>query len=432
MGESLCVRFQLEGFAFDWHKTAREAALAIGRRAYSLVISDIRLPDQDGGEMFARLRADHPALPPFIFITGFGSIDRAVQLLKMGAADYVTKPFDLDQLIEKVRGLSRLSAPLPEGEGSVLGVSPAMRRIEEMLPRFAKHASTVLISGESGTGKERVAQELDRLARESEKCPFVAVNCGAVTESLFEAELFGHEKGAFTGAIRTKKGFFEQAECGTLFLDEIGELPPAMQVKLLRAIQERRIFRVGGETPIKVNLRLFCATNRELKEMVEQGQFREDLFYRINVIHIRIPPLRERKEDILWFARQFLDEFAAQHGGERRVLQPGTERALLEYPWPGNIRELKHAVERACIISPETALGPEAFFGDGLIAWNPPAAGGSLNTYLQECEKTYILQTLIQHDWHITETADELGISRKNLWEKMRKLGIQAKLASSQ
>jgi DNA-binding NtrC family response regulator len=424
MGESLCDRFQLEGLAFDWHQTAVSAMAAIGRHPYAVVISDIRLPDLDGGEMFAQLRKVHGALPPFIFITGYGAIDRAVELLKAGAADYITKPFDLEQLIEKVKALTGAFAP--PAAGSKLGVSQAMRKIEDMLPRLATHASTVLISGESGVGKEYVAQALDRLARKSEQCPFVPVNCGAVTESLFEAELFGYEKGAFTGAARTKKGFFEQAHCGTLFLDEISELPPAMQVKLLRAIQERRIVRVGGETPITLDIRLYCATNRDLKDMVELGQFREDLFYRINVIQLRIPPLRERKEDILWFARIFLDEFSARHGGVRRLLSQRAEQAFLEYPWPGNIRELRHAIERACIISSDATLGPEAFFGEGLTPWTPPAADGNLSAYLQECERKYIGQALVLNGGHIAHTAESLGISRKSLWEKMRKLGLQS------
>jgi DNA-binding NtrC family response regulator len=425
MGESLCVRFELEGFGFDWHRRAGEALAAIGRRPYAVVISDIRLPDLGGDEMFIRLKERYPLLPPFVFLTAFGAIDRAVQLLKSGAADYITKPFDLEELVEKVRSLARLSAPPHAGVAPALGVSQAMRRIEEMLPRLAKHAGTVLFTGESGVGKEYVAKALDRLARESEKCPFVAVNCGAITETLFEAELFGHEKGAFTGATRARKGFFEQAHCGTLFLDEISELPLPMQVKLLRAIQERRIVRVGGDTAIDVSLRLFCATNRDLKEMVEHGLFREDLFYRINVIQIRIPPLRERKEDILWFARNFLDEFAAQHGGERRMLRPETEQALIDYAWPGNIRELKHCVERVCILSPESLLGAEAFFGGATGASPPPGAAGTLSGYLQERERDFIVQALTLHGWHIARTAEHLGISRKNLWEKMKKLAIQ-------
>ena len=425
MGESLCHRFELEGLRFDWYQSAAEAMERIGRVPYAVVVSDIRLPDLDGGEMFAQLRQRHAALPPFIFITGYGSIDRAVQLLKLGAADYITKPFDLENLIEKIEDLARDFAPQAAAEAARLGVSQAMRRIEEMLPRIAKHASTILLTGESGVGKERVAQELHRLARDDERCPFVAVNCGAISESLVEAELFGHEKGAFTGAIRTKKGYFEQAHCGTLFLDEIGEMPLAMQVKLLRAIQERRIVRVGGETPIAVTLRVICASNRDLKEMVGHGQFREDLFYRINVIQLKIPPLRERKEDIPWLARQFLDEFAAREGGTQRVLSARAEQTLLDYPWPGNIRELKHCIERACIISNDRLLEPRHLFEEDSLPPGPGPGSGNLADYLQECERNYIRRALASHDWHVARTAEILGISRKTLWEKARRLGIQ-------
>ncbi len=422
MGRSLCDRFVLEGFAVDWLRTASEAENALRTQRYAVVVSDIRLPDREGGDLFLAERQRGETLPPFIFITGFGTIDRAVELLKAGASDYITKPFNLDQLVDKV---SRLAAQWSSSAGgeSTLGISPALRKIADMLPKLATHASAVLITGESGVGKEHVAAELHRFASRGGDAPFVAVNCGAITESLFEAELFGHEKGAFTGALRTKRGVFEQAHGGTLFLDEIGELPLTMQVKLLRAIQERRITRVGGEASIAVDLRLVCATNRDLKEMVDAGQFREDLYYRINVIQLRIPPLRERKDDILWFARMFIEEFS-EHGVDHFRLTPRAEQALLEYPWPGNIRELRHAVERACIVAQGPLLGPEAFFGEGLTRWTPPAADGNLVAYLQECERNYIAQALLLNDGHMTRTAESLGISRKSLWDKMRRLGV--------
>jgi DNA-binding NtrC family response regulator len=389
------------------------------------VVSDVRLPDFGGDELFARLREAHRTLPPFIFVTGFGSIDRAVELLKRGAADYITKPFDIECLIEKVRALAAATpVSVVQGPGS-LGVSPPMRRIEEMLPRLARHAGTLLITGESGVGKERVALEFHRLARDQESCPFVAVNCGAITETLFEAELFGHEKGAFTGAARMKKGVFEQAHCGTLFLDEIGEMPLSMQVKLLRAIQFRRITRVGGEQPVEVELRLLCATNRDLKKLVEEGRFREDLYYRINVVQIRIPPLRERKEDIPRLARAMLDEFGARQGGARRSLSARAERALLDYPWPGNVRELRHCIERACIVSANQILEPEDFFDQGSPALSEQAQTASLGSYLEDCERAYITRALTANSGRIAQSAATLGISRKNLWEKMKKLGIQ-------
>ncbi len=427
MGESLCDRFDLDGFACDWHKTASSALACLERNHYAAVISDVRLPDLTGDEMFARLKAVKTPLPPFIFITGFGAIDTAVRLMKQGAADYITKPFDLDALMEKIR-LQAAVTPAGPMEAPGLGHSTAMRRVAAMLPRLARHANTILITGESGAGKEKVALELHRSAASSSSDPFVAVNCGALTESLLEAELFGYEKGAFTGALRTKKGVFEQAHGGTLFLDEIGEMPLIMQVKLLRAIQERCIVRVGGETPIAVNLRLICATHRDLKQMVELGTFREDLFYRINAIQLKIPPLRERKEDILWFAGLFLEQFAVQHGMRRKSIHPAAELALLEYPWPGNVRELKHAIERACILVPSDVLGADALFEDGLPAADIVSSHADLSEYLQHCERRYIVSALNRHGWRMGDTALALGISRKNLWEKIKKLDIQAPL----
>jgi two-component system response regulator AtoC len=422
MGQSLSDRFLLEDFRVDWYRSGKEAEKALRQREYAVVVSDIRLPDRDGGELFITEQARGGILPPFIFITGFGTIDRAVELLKSGAADYITKPFNLDQLVDKVKGLAERWVPQTDGESS-LGISPQMRRIADLLPKLAMHGSTVLISGESGVGKEHVASELHRLSPHGASAPFVAVNCGAITETLFEAELFGHEKGAFTGAAKAKRGYFEQAHGGTLFLDEIGELPLPMQVKLLRAVQERRINRVGSESSIPVDLRLICASNRDLKEMVDAGQFREDLYYRINVLQVKIPPLRERKQDILWFARKFIAEFSG-HAIEHFRLSARAERAVVEYPWPGNIRELKHAVERACIIASSAILGPEAFFGEGLTTWTPPVADGNLAAYLHECERNYIVQSLLLNDGHMTRTAESLGISRKSLWDKMRRLGV--------
>jgi two-component system, NtrC family, response regulator AtoC len=429
MGESMVDRFRLEGFDIDWHRRAGDAHRAIGRTPYDVVISDIRLPDFSGEVLYARLHESDVDLPPFIFITGHGTIERAVALLKAGAADFVTKPFDLDDMVLKVRQLC-LNRPrcAPGIEGFKLGVSPAMQKLEAMLPRLAEHASTVLITGESGVGKERVALQLHCLASKGQNQPFIAVNCGAITETLIEAELFGHEKGAFTGAVKMRKGVFEQAHGGTLFLDEIGDMPLQMQVKLLRAIQERRIVRVGGQAPIAVDVRIVCATNQDLRARVEAGTFREDLYYRINVIHLHIPLLRERSEDILWFARRFLAEYSAAHGDERRMLSPAAEQALQSYPWPGNLRELRHGIERACILSRSATLEPEALFEDWPQGERAQAhAAGTLDQYIRDCERDYIQQALQRCQGHIGQTAGYLGISRKNLWEKMKRLQIAAR-----
>jgi two-component system, NtrC family, response regulator AtoC len=423
MGESLAERFRLEGFGVDWCRSAAEAAAKLEAGRYAVVVSDIRLPDRNGGELFLDLAGRLPMLPPFLFMTAFGTIDRAVELLKAGAADYVTKPFDIDVLVAKVAGLAQgYGARACEPEA--LGVSPPMRRIAEKLPRLAHHGTTLLITGESGVGKEHVAKLFHCLAV-GEAAPFIAVNCAAIPESLMEAELFGHEKGAFTGAVKAKRGLVEQADGGTLFLDEIGEMPLSMQAKLLRVLQEHRLSRLGAEASIAIDFKLVCATHRDLKALVEAGQFREDLYYRIHVIQLRIPPLRERIDDIRWLVRHFVEEFNRAHPQERRRLDPRTEQALLAYPWPGNVRELKHAVDRACILSPGPLLGADAFLGDGLDSGvEAGPVSQSLSDYLMACECDYLKVTLDRHDWHMTRTAEALGITRKTLWEKMRRLGI--------
>jgi len=425
MGESLCDRFQLEGFEVDWRRTGGEALRAIESRPYAVVISDVRLPDRSGEALFGEVKGNVSRPPPFVFITAFASVDRAVALLKEGAADYVAKPFDLDDLVAKVRSLSSAqhSDDTSAHEAFELGISAAMRNIAQMVPRVARHASAVLVSGESGVGKERVAQLVHRRGSR-EGAPFVPVNCGALAESLLESELFGYERGAFTGATRSHRGLVEAADGGTLFLDEIGDMPLAMQVKLLRVIQDHRVTRVGGTAPVPVRFKLVCATHRDLRKMVEAGQFREDLFFRINVIQLRIPPLRERREDILWFAQRFLLECAEKHGVPRFTLSPGAESALTGYPWPGNLRELRHAIERACILSNAPVLEPGLFFEDGWPQGVGEPAHASLAGYLAACERRYIERALADCGQQVGKAAAMLGISRKNLWEKMKRLGI--------
>lgn len=420
MGESLADRLNLEGFSFDWHRNGRAACTALRSQSYALAISDIRLPDMTGDALFEQLLSERRSLPPFIFITGHGDIDTAVRLLKAGAHDYITKPFDLDVLIDKINAVIAPGNKLGSAE---LGQSPAMRQIESMLHRLAASDASVLITGETGVGKERVAKALHQLSGSNN--PFIAVNCGALTESLLEAELFGYEKGAFTGAARTKKGVFEQADGGTLFLDEIGDMPLNMQVKLLRALQERQVVRVGGEEQRKVNIRLVCATHQSLQERVASGAFREDLYYRINVVELRIPPLRDRPEDILPVARYLLAEINGFQGKAPPSLTPSAEHALKTYPWPGNIRELKNALERATLMSDGRTISHDFLFDRPA-----PQLGstqdivGSLRGYLFDCERDFIVRALDSHKWQIQSCADSLGISRKNLWEKMRKMGI--------
>jgi len=421
MGESLCDRFALEGFDCDWYQTGHAARSHLGRDPYDALISDIRLPDVNGGSLYRQLLEEGRRLPPTIFITGYGSIGDAVELLKQGAADYVTKPFDLDTLVAKVRAVCR-DRPTAVGAGPSLGISAALREVERTLRQVAGHDAAVLITGESGVGKEHAARYLHRCAFGEGEHPFVAVNCGAIPEGLMESELFGHERGAFTGAIRTKRGVFEQADGGTLFLDEIGEMPAAMQVRLLRVIQDRQVVRVGGESVIPVRLRLICATNRDLRRLVAEGGFREDLYYRIHVVHVQIPPLRERREDILWFARLFLQE--AVPAGPFHLL-PSAEEWLLRQDWPGNLRELHHAIERTRILASGPGIGAAAF---GDVGAEPPTElreRADLKERVSHYERQVIQDALRQHRFQIGDTAQHLGITRKNLWEKMKKLGIE-------
>lgn len=429
MGESLADRFRLEGFDVDWHTNGESALRALQTRPYQAVISDIRLPDISGENLFARSMAARTSHPPFVFITAYASVETAVDLLKGGAADYITKPFDIGALVEKVRLLTGTVIPdqaMPAQ--SELGVSEAMRRLANMVPRVAGRAKSFLITGESGVGKEVLARFIHRHAP-GDATAFVAVNCGAVPETLLESEFFGYERGAFTGAGRQKKGYFEQAEGGTLFLDEIGDLPLSMQVKLLRALQEPRVTRVGGEKEVETNFRLICATNRDLAELVSFGKFREDLFYRINILQLRVPALRDRPDDVLWLAHRFVRDIASRLGEPMKLFHPSAEARLATYGWPGNVRELQNRLERACIVSPQNMLfSSDIFEEDGAPATAVVDVDTPLDGYMAACESAFIRAALLQHQGHISETAHALGISRKSLWEKMRKHAIAAGL----
>jgi DNA-binding NtrC family response regulator len=366
------------------------------------VISDIRLPDANGDRLFEELRARGHVLPPFIFMTGYADLHRAVDLLKLGAADYLTKPFDLDRLLERVAELLPSPSSATGAEPAPLGISEPMRHIEEM-----------------------VARRLHALGRGG---PFFAVNCAAIPEGLIESELFGHEKGAFTGAGRSHKGVFERARGGTLLLDEIGDMPPPMQARLLRVLQERTITPVGAERCVPVDVHLVCATHQDLDARVAEGRFRQDLLYRINLVHLEIPPLRDRGEDILWLARRFLDQWCANQGRPRKHLDPEAEQALLAHDWPGNVRDLRHTLERACIFSDGNILSLDTLF-PAQPGRPIPGAGPcrqTLNAYLRDCERRFIEHCLRTHEGRILETASDLGISRKALWDKMKRLGVES------
>jgi len=429
MGESLCDRLEIEGYAVEWCRTGSEALAALEARPCRVLLSDVRLPDMSGEAMFERLLGRGQALPPVLFMTAYGEVEHAVRLLKLGAADYLTKPFDIEQLMDKVRVLCALPAPAgSDGEVPRLGISSVMRELEAKLPRIARYSSTVLITGESGVGKEMTARRLHALAAAGREAPFVALNCAAVSEGLIESELFGHERGAFTGAERVRRGVFEQADGGTLFLDEIGDMPLPMQAKLLRVIQERSVVRVGGEHERPVEVRLVCATNRDLPARIRAGAFREDLYYRINVIRLHVPPLRERREDVLWHVEACLREHARAYPGDGKSLHPAARQALLRYEWPGNVRELHHCIERACVLTEGRVITVADLFETRAADEHPcgPAPVGRLRPYLQAVERDYLREALERNGWAIGQTAEQLGISRKGLWERMRRLGIEA------
>ena len=415
VGESLQERLQLENYACDWFPTGREALNGIGQHPYQLILSDIRMPDMDGEQLFDALMQQRTELPPFIFITGYGSIEQAVRLLRKGATDYLTKPLDLPELLARLRDLVKHRPP-PETDDD--GIAPGMRPFFQKIPHLAPHPEVVvLIQGESGVGKEVLARHLHETL--TPKQPFEALNCAALPESLAGSELFGHEKGAFTNASRQHAGAFERAGSGVLFLDEIGDMSLELQAQLLRAIQERVIQRIGGEKTIPFQARLICASHQNLQQLVREGRFREDLYYRLNVVQFEIPPLRKRPADILWLGQQFIRANAARIGREPPpAIDDRTRDAMLAYEWPGNVRELKNLIDRACIFCESDSLSPEML---GIAIASPT---NNLRSARDEAERERILHALDVNQGHMQKTADMLGISRKTLWGKMKKLSI--------
>ena len=345
MGESLAQRFQLEGYEVAWHRRLIEVDMAT-ETPWAAVISDVRLPDGLATDWFVKLPSPARALPWF-FLTGYGSVNNAVAAIRAGARDYLTKPFDIERLVTMVQ--AAVTTDRPEDD-AVLGVSAAMRRVEATVRKVARQRVSVLLTGESGVGKEVAAQLIQRLDPRSVQGEFIAVNCAAMPETMLEAEFFGYEKGAFSGAQRAHRGFLERANGGTLFLDEVGELPASMQAKLLRALQERCFFRLGAEKTTQSDFRVVAATNRDLYSEMSEGRFREDLFYRLAVIRVALPPLRERPEDIRWLTERMLEQLAVEQGRPLAVSEDFM-RDLISRPWKGNARELRSHLEQAVVLS---------------------------------------------------------------------------------
>ena len=419
MGESLVQRFELEGFEVSWCRRLSEAAEALPT-GFSAVISDVRLTDGLSTHWFIDLPEAQRALPWF-FLTGYGSVNDAIATVRAGAREYLTKPFDIERLVLMVQEASS-PAELPPEEG-VLGISPAMRRAEALVHKVAKQRVPVLLTGESGVGKEVAAQLIHQLGDRASRGEFIAVNCAAVPETMMEAEFFGYEKNAFTGAARAHRGYLERADGGTLFLDEVGELPASMQAKLLRALQERSFFRLGSEKVTRSDFRIIAATNRDLHADMAAGTFREDLFYRLAVIRIGLPPLRERPEDIRWLTERMLQQLAVEQG-RPVAMSEAFLRDVLGRTWKGNARELRSFLEEAVVLSEAGILD---------VTETPtnvspvPSSDGEfvpLHAMVEEAERRHIRSALERTGGSVMKTSELLGISRKTLWEKMKKLRI--------
>jgi DNA-binding NtrC family response regulator len=434
MTESLAAWLREDGYTVDTASSGREAVERARAREYAIYFVDLKMPGGlDGIETMMEIRKLQ-ADASVIIITAYATVDTAITAMKEGAQEYVVKPChpqEISLLVERiirVKNLQRENAILRRKLSrqyrfhDLVSKSPRMAEIFDLVRDVASQRSTVLVQGESGTGKELVARAI-HFSGERGSGPFVAVSCAALAETLLESELFGHEKGSFTGAVAQKKGKFELADGGTIFLDEIGDVSPKLQADLLRVLQERRFFRVGGSAEIEVDVRVIAATHRDLAAEVHEGRFRDDLYYRLNVINIRIPPLRERREDIPLLAQEFLDRLSHELGRPVSGISDEALRLLMDHDWPGNVRELENAVERALVTCKSGVLT-----ADDLAFLRAPAAAPELalpaGLSLQELEKQYIAATLQRLEGNVKATADALGIDRSTLYEKIKRYEI--------
>lgn len=410
------------GLAAECVGTVFAAQEALASQSFQLCLTDMRLPDGDGLEI-VRLITELYAQTPVAVITAFGSAENAVAALKAGAFDYLAKPVGLEQLRALVKSALRLPERAAEGNPlqSLIGDSPSMQQVRAMIEKLARSQAPIYISGESGSGKE-LAARLIHLRSARGAGPFVPVNCGAIPENLMESEFFGYRKGAFTGADGDRDGFFQAASGGTLFLDEVADLPLAMQVKLLRAIQEKRVRKVGCVTEEPVDVRIICATHRNLRDCVNKGVFRQDLYYRLNVIELRMPPLRERLEDIAPLVEAILHRL---FGDSPPKLSPGALKALAFYPFPGNVRELRNILERACLLSEDGSLEPEHLpAGLGEAAAPPAAEMGQRMMPLADVERRYLTWAAAHFPGDRGALARALGLSERTLFRKLRELRL--------
>lgn len=427
---------EIDGYAVFLAADGQEALDTIEREEIDLVIADLKMPRLSGEELLRRVVQHYPTVP-VIILTGHGTIETAVQAMREGAYDFLTKPVSLERLsLLARRALStrelviqhrQLQQELDQhrNTAAIIGKSNIMQRMLEVVRQVAPTKASVLITGESGVGKELVADAIHRLSDRAEK-PLVKVHCAALSESLLESELFGHEKGAFTGAIGRKRGRFELANPGTIFLDEIGEINQSLQIKILRVLQEKQFERVGGEETISVDVRIVSATNRDLRDEIAQGTFREDLFYRLNVVNLHVPPLRERKEDMPLLIAAFIKEFARENNKHVEGIDPRARAALHRHSWPGNIRELRNCIESAVVMSKDPIISLDDL---------PPGIGRDgeegdmvripLGSTMATAEREIIRANLAAHRGNKTKTAEALGIGRKTLHRKISDYGLE-------
>lgn len=429
MGESIVQRLEIEGCAVKWWKTGAAAIGSAEFRTADVVVCDIRLPDMSGEEVFRSAHAKR-APPPFIFITGYGEIDQAVRLMRLGAVDYLTKPFGFDEFLLRVRQNATANHKGDEARSATLGASPQMRKAEATLDSYAPNDLPVLITGETGVGKEVTARLLHKRSNFA-LGPFMAVNCAAIPADLLESEIFGHERGAFTGADRQHVGYAERTKRGTLFLDEIGDMPLALQAKILRLVEDRSFYRIGGEKPVAFAGRIIAATHKDLLKASRTKAFREDLYYRLAVLPLELPPLRKRPEDVVRFMDMFLKDACERQNRHFRGYAGMTEELALDHPWRGNVRELRNRVERAVAVGNGDYITPQDMFPDRDVDEVSKPGFASLSGIRDEAERRHIERALETAGGQISEAARLLEISRTTLWEKTTRLGIRPRRSES-
>ncbi|HKW74766.1 MAG TPA: sigma-54 dependent transcriptional regulator [Terriglobales bacterium] len=438
--ESLETLLEFEGYLVQSAETGEEGLARLGETPYDLVLLDFALPDRNGLEVLYEIRSRDPQLP-VIMITAYGTVDNAVRAMQNGATNFIQKPWDNEKLLADVRTAVARSRAEAENEQlkralkqrysfeNIIGKSDAMLRIFDLVGQIAPSRSTVLIQGESGTGKELIAKAIHANSPRKNQ-PFVPVNTGSMPADLLESTLFGHVKGAFTSAISSKKGLFEVADGGTIFLDEIGTMSLETQAKILRVLQDRKFMHLGGVHEIQVDVRVIAATNIDLKLLVRDGKFREDLFYRLNVITVDLPPLRARNQDIPLLVNHFLTKFSAENSKNVRHVSPEALRPLMDYGWPGNVRELENVIERAVVLSNGSTVGiellPDQIVGRGssgkMFEHRPDA---SLFEIVEDCERRLILDMLEKCNWNQTEAAERFHIPLSTLNQKIKRLNIE-------